>query len=110
METKKGADSLEHWLCRNGFPATAIHGDRTQQVIRELSRFLAFTCSSFDNTFKHNQSLKFKEGNSLRKEIERKRLEMEKDKKKYVIRKSKLCRRSFSSYDRYIYRCTVTYM
>lgn len=32
VETKKGADSLEHWLCMNGFPATAIHGDRTQQV------------------------------------------------------------------------------
>ena len=32
METKKGADSLEHWLCINGFPATTIHGDRTQQV------------------------------------------------------------------------------
>ncbi|KAK4492205.1 hypothetical protein RD792_003004 [Penstemon davidsonii] len=31
VETKKGADSLEHWLCVNGFPATAIHGDRTQQ-------------------------------------------------------------------------------
>lgn len=32
VETKKGADSLEHWLCLNGFPATTIHGDRTQQV------------------------------------------------------------------------------
>ncbi|KAM7500294.1 hypothetical protein LguiA_024708 [Lonicera macranthoides] len=31
VETKKGADSLEHWLCINGFPATTIHGDRTQQ-------------------------------------------------------------------------------
>ncbi|KAG0470854.1 hypothetical protein HPP92_017554 [Vanilla planifolia] len=31
VETKKGADSLEHWLCLNGFPATSIHGDRTQQ-------------------------------------------------------------------------------
>ncbi|XP_077225509.1 DEAD-box ATP-dependent RNA helicase 37-like [Tasmannia lanceolata] len=31
VETKKGADSLEHWLCLNGFPATTIHGDRTQQ-------------------------------------------------------------------------------
>ncbi|KAI0504866.1 hypothetical protein KFK09_015820 [Dendrobium nobile] len=31
VETKKGADSLEHWLCMNGFPATSIHGDRTQQ-------------------------------------------------------------------------------
>ncbi|KAL0359354.1 UNVERIFIED_CONTAM: DEAD-box ATP-dependent RNA helicase 37 [Sesamum angustifolium] len=26
VETKKGADSLEHWLCLNGFPATTIHG------------------------------------------------------------------------------------
>lgn len=32
VETKKGADALEHWLCINGFPATTIHGDRTQQV------------------------------------------------------------------------------
>ncbi|URE41946.1 Succinyl-coa ligase [Musa troglodytarum] len=31
VETKRGADSLEHWLCMNGFPATTIHGDRTQQ-------------------------------------------------------------------------------
>ncbi|KAK2999739.1 hypothetical protein RJ639_024669 [Escallonia herrerae] len=31
VETKKGADSLEYWLCSNGFPATTIHGDRTQQ-------------------------------------------------------------------------------
>ncbi|KAJ0977792.1 hypothetical protein J5N97_013266 [Dioscorea zingiberensis] len=30
VETKRGADSLENWLCVNGFPATAIHGDRTQ--------------------------------------------------------------------------------
>ncbi|GFZ20788.1 P-loop containing nucleoside triphosphate hydrolases superfamily protein [Actinidia rufa] len=31
VETKKGADALEHWLYINGFPATTIHGDRTQQ-------------------------------------------------------------------------------
>lgn len=31
VETKKGADSLENWLCRNQFPATTIHGNRTQQ-------------------------------------------------------------------------------
>ncbi|OIV98478.1 hypothetical protein TanjilG_16805 [Lupinus angustifolius] len=31
VETKKGADALEHWLYLNGFPATTIHGDRTQQ-------------------------------------------------------------------------------
>ncbi|GKE38677.1 DEAD-box ATP-dependent RNA helicase 37-like protein [Tanacetum coccineum] len=30
VETKKGADSLEYWLYVNGFPATTIHGDRTQ--------------------------------------------------------------------------------
>lgn len=32
VETKKGADALEHCLCVNGFPAASIHGDRTQQV------------------------------------------------------------------------------
>ncbi|KAF9620935.1 hypothetical protein IFM89_015332 [Coptis chinensis] len=31
VETKKGADSLEYWLCSNGFPATTIYGDRSQQ-------------------------------------------------------------------------------
>lgn len=36
VETKKGADALEHWLGMNGFPATSIHGDRTQQE-RELA-------------------------------------------------------------------------
>ncbi|CAH9068249.1 unnamed protein product [Cuscuta epithymum] len=36
VETKKGADALEHWLCTNGFPATSIHGDRSQQE-RELA-------------------------------------------------------------------------
>ncbi|CAA0842792.1 DEAD-box ATP-dependent RNA helicase 37 [Striga hermonthica] len=36
VETKKGADSLEHWLYMNGFPATTIHGDRSQQE-RELA-------------------------------------------------------------------------
>ncbi|KAI9075753.1 hypothetical protein K1719_042239 [Acacia pycnantha] len=36
VETKKGADALEHWLCINGFPATTIHGDRTQQE-REMA-------------------------------------------------------------------------
>ncbi|CAK7342237.1 unnamed protein product [Dovyalis caffra] len=36
VETKKGADSLEHWLYVNGFPATSIHGDRSQQE-REMA-------------------------------------------------------------------------
>ncbi|CAN4096742.1 unnamed protein product [Withania somnifera] len=38
VETKKGADALEHWLCINGFPATAIHGDRTQQEREQALR------------------------------------------------------------------------
>ena len=31
VETKRGADALEDFLARNGFPATSIHGDRSQQ-------------------------------------------------------------------------------
>ena len=31
VETKRGADQLEDFLCTNGKPATSIHGDRTQQ-------------------------------------------------------------------------------
>ena len=30
VETKRGADALEDFLCRQGLPATSIHGDRTQ--------------------------------------------------------------------------------
>ncbi|XP_027331610.1 DEAD-box ATP-dependent RNA helicase 52-like [Abrus precatorius] len=30
VETKKGADALENWLSRCGFPATTIHGDKVQ--------------------------------------------------------------------------------
>ncbi|KAJ6961236.1 DEAD-box ATP-dependent RNA helicase 37-like [Populus alba x Populus x berolinensis] len=38
VETKKGADSLEHWLCINNFPATSIHGDRSQQEREQALR------------------------------------------------------------------------
>eukprot|EP00126_Sphaerothecum_destruens_P008279 Sdes_comp20160_c0_seq2m13309 len=31
VETKRGADSLEDYLCRERFPATSIHGDRSQR-------------------------------------------------------------------------------
>jgi superfamily II DNA/RNA helicase len=31
VETKKGADQLEDFLYRQGFPATSIHGDRSQR-------------------------------------------------------------------------------
>ena len=30
VETKKSADSLEFYLCKQGYPATSIHGDRVQ--------------------------------------------------------------------------------
>ena len=36
VETKRGADALEDFLCGNGFPATSIHGDRSQQE-REMA-------------------------------------------------------------------------
>lgn len=38
VETKKGADALEHWLYLNGFPATTIHGDRSQQEREQALR------------------------------------------------------------------------
>eukprot|EP00252_Welwitschia_mirabilis_P010851 TRINITY_DN2444_c0_g1_i2.p1 TRINITY_DN2444_c0_g1~~TRINITY_DN2444_c0_g1_i2.p1 ORF type:complete len:615 (-),score=98.94 TRINITY_DN2444_c0_g1_i2:170-2014(-) len=38
VETKRGADSLEYWLCSNGFPATSIHGDRSQQEREQALR------------------------------------------------------------------------
>jgi len=31
VETKKGADALEYFLYKEGYPSTSIHGDRTQQ-------------------------------------------------------------------------------
>lgn len=30
VETKRGVDALEQWLCMNGLAATAIHGDKVQ--------------------------------------------------------------------------------
>ncbi|XP_020089239.1 DEAD-box ATP-dependent RNA helicase 52C-like [Ananas comosus] len=36
VETKRGADFLEHWLSVKGLPATSIHGDKTQRE-RELA-------------------------------------------------------------------------
>ncbi|KAF9609992.1 hypothetical protein IFM89_019556, partial [Coptis chinensis] len=39
VETNKGADSLKYWLCSNGFLATTIYGDRSQQSVnRYLNR------------------------------------------------------------------------
>lgn len=40
VETKKGADALDEYLYREGFPVTSIHGDRTQKEREEaLKRF-----------------------------------------------------------------------
>ncbi|KAJ4824053.1 hypothetical protein Tsubulata_032058 [Turnera subulata] len=40
VETTKDADSFEHWLCINGFSATSIHGDKTQQEREQALRSL----------------------------------------------------------------------
>ena len=40
VETKRAADHLEDCLCRDGYPATSIHGDRSQREREEaLSSF-----------------------------------------------------------------------
>ncbi|KAK3095345.1 hypothetical protein FSP39_013504, partial [Pinctada imbricata] len=38
VETKKGADALEDFLIREGYPATSIHGDRSQKEREEALR------------------------------------------------------------------------
>ncbi|KAL3155599.1 DEAD-box ATP-dependent RNA helicase 52B [Trebouxia sp. C0009 RCD-2024] len=38
VETKRGADALEDFLCRNGYGATSIHGDRSQQEREQALR------------------------------------------------------------------------
>lgn len=45
VETKRGAEALDDFLYRNGFPSTSIHGDRTQ-VQREaaLAAFRSGEC------------------------------------------------------------------
>ena len=39
VETKRGADSLDEFLHREGFPVTSIHGDRTQREREEALRW-----------------------------------------------------------------------
>ena len=48
VETKRGADALEHWLSTNGFPAIAIHGDKVQMV-RSYSLSHCFQCLYISN-------------------------------------------------------------
>lgn len=45
VETKKGADALEDFLCRNGLPATSIHGDRSQAEREAVSCARAVLCA-----------------------------------------------------------------
>lgn len=40
VETKRSADALEDFLAGHGFPATSIHGDRSQQERESVSNFL----------------------------------------------------------------------
>ena len=59
METKRGADSLDEFLHREGFPVTSIHGDRTQ---REREEALRFEISSWKFSTNVNISRRFKCG------------------------------------------------
>lgn len=38
VETKKGADALEEFLYRHGYPVTSIHGDRSQREREDALR------------------------------------------------------------------------
>ena len=38
VETKKGADALEDFLLRENYPATSIHGDRSQREREDALR------------------------------------------------------------------------
>lgn len=42
VETKKGADALDDYLYREGFPVSSIHGDRTQKEREDALR--GFRC------------------------------------------------------------------
>ena len=39
VETKKGADSLDYYLSREGFQSSSIHGDRTQSQREDALRY-----------------------------------------------------------------------
>ncbi|CAL5321226.1 unnamed protein product [Camellia sinensis] len=50
VETKRGADALERWLSMNGFPATAIHGDKVQMEKQFDGSSMIFGSSSSSNS------------------------------------------------------------
>lgn len=39
VETKKGADALDYFLSREGFPSSSIHGDRTQSQREDALKY-----------------------------------------------------------------------
>ncbi|KAF5953538.1 hypothetical protein HYC85_006394 [Camellia sinensis] len=45
VETKRGVDALERWLSMNGFPATAIHGDKVQMIGKKIVKVTIVTFS-----------------------------------------------------------------
>ena len=47
VETKRGADQLDEFLYREGFPVTSIHGDRTQKEREEALRRLKSILKKF---------------------------------------------------------------
>ena len=51
VETKRGADALEDFLARSGFPATSIHGDRSQQEREQVKPWSHLSWSA--NTLFH---------------------------------------------------------
>jgi len=46
VETKRGADALESWLSKSGFPAIAIHGDKVQMVSYSAFYFILWCLRS----------------------------------------------------------------
>jgi hypothetical protein len=57
VETKKGADALENWLCRCNFPAIAIHGDKVQMVSTLYLLFFCFISSIFFKCIQYESSV-----------------------------------------------------
>ena len=55
VETKRGADQLDEFLYREGFPVTSIHGDRTQKEREEALRRLVL-CSTICSLHCHERA------------------------------------------------------
>ena len=61
VETKKGADQLDEFLYREGFPVTSIHGDRTQREREEALR-RSVSCYDTHDTQQYFLICRFKTG------------------------------------------------